>query len=444
MRLVVIGGDAAGMSAASKAKREAPEVEVVVLERSDYVSYAACGLPYLLEGVVEAPERLIARTAEQHRARGIDVRLRHEAIGIDVRRRVVTARTPEGERDFSYDKLVLATGARPRRPAFAQAQLEGVFVLRSIPDALQIQEYLERFRPRRALLVGGGYIGMEMAEALRVRGLEVTLLEHGPQILKSLDPEVAGLVAEVLSEHGVRILYEREVVELIGTSRVQAARLADGVLIECDLVVVGAGAVPNSELAREAGIALGEKGAIRVDPAQRTSAFHVFAAGDCAEARHVVLNRNVYIPLGTTANKQGRVAGENAVGGFAQFGGVAGTMVCKVFDRAFARTGLSDAQAAQNGFIPKSALIEAEAWAHYYGKPPTIAVKLTYDERTRRLLGGQLVGDASVAKRVDVVAAALHAGMTIDQFAQLDLSYAPPFAPVWDPLLVAANVARGQ
>ncbi|MAF11787.1 hypothetical protein CMK11_15175 [Candidatus Poribacteria bacterium] len=440
-RIVIIGGDAAGMSAASKIRRTDPDAQVTVLEKGIWVSYSACGLPFFLQGVVPEIGDLVARTAQEHRANGIDVRTNHEAVGIDARRRVVTASTEEGEQTFPYDKLLIATGARARRPAFADTDMGGVDVLRGIPDALSMRTHIERRRPRHCVLVGGGYIGIEMAEALRALDIEVTLVDHGSSILKILDAEMSALIAACLTENGVTVRYERDVTELVGTDIVGGVTFADGSTLPADMVVVGAGVEPNAEIAREAGIALGDTGAIRVDAAQRTSQFHVYAAGDCAEARHLVLGRDVHIPLGTTANKQGRVAGENMVGGNAKFGGVVGTMVCKVFDRAFARTGLTQAQAEQAGMHARSVQVEVPSRAGYYENPPTIHARMTVEQRSGRLLGAQLYGDDTVAKRIDVAATALHARMTVEEFTQLDLSYTPPFSPVWDPLVVAANVA---
>jgi NADPH-dependent 2,4-dienoyl-CoA reductase/sulfur reductase-like enzyme len=440
-KIVVVGGDAAGMSAASKARRTNPDATVIVLEKGDYVSYSACGLPYWIEGVVADADDLISRTADEHRNAGIDLRIRHEAVALDTRARTLSVHALESDYTQPFDKLILATGARPKLPPFVTGTLEGVFTLKTIPDATRIREYLSRFHVDRAVVVGGGYIGVEMSEALTVRGVGVTLLEHGSQILKLLDADVASKIAGYMSRQGVEIRTNADVRRLLGSNRVEGVELSDGERLRADMVIVSAGVTPNAELASKAGIATAESGAIAVDPAQRTSAFHVYAAGDCAEARHLVLDRNVYIPLGTTANKQGRVAGENAAGGRATFGGVVGTTVCKVFDRGFARTGLTDEQARRYGFVPQSATVEAHSRAGYYKRPPSLDVKLTFDARTRRLLGAQLFGDDTVAKRIDIVVTALTARMTVDAFAQLDLSYAPPYSPVWDPLLVAANVA---
>jgi NADPH-dependent 2,4-dienoyl-CoA reductase/sulfur reductase-like enzyme len=439
--IVIIGGDAAGMSAAGKIRRSTPDASVTVLEKGEWVSYSACGLPFFLQRVVPNVDDLVARTVEEHRANGIDLRTGHEAIGIDVRRRIVIAATEDGERTFPYDKLLIATGARARRPAFAQTDMSGVHVLRDIPDALGIRAHIERSRPRHCVLVGGGYIGIEMAEAARALGLDVTLVDHGGAILKMLDAEISSLVASCLEKQGVAVRIDREVTEILGADAVEGVAFPDGTNINADMVVVGAGVEPNAEMASDAGIALGANGAIRVDAAQRTSQSHVYAAGDCATARHLVLNRDVHIPLGTTANRQGRVAGENLVGGSARFGGVVGTMVCKVFDHAFARTGLTQGQAEEAGLRARSVQVEAPSRGGYYDNPPTIHARMTFDERDGRLLGAQLFGDETVAKRIDVAATALHARMTVEEFSQLDLSYTPPFSSVWEPLVVAANVA---
>ena len=441
LRILIIGGDAAGMSAASKIRRTDPDAQVTVLEKGIWVSYSACGLPFFLQGVVPEIGDLVARTAQEHRANGIDVRTNHKAVGIDARKRVVVASTEEGEKTFPYDKLLIATGARARRPAFARTDMDGVDVLRGIPDALSMRTHIETRRPRHCVLVGGGYIGIEMSEAMRALDVEVTLVDHGSSILKILDAEMSALIAAYLKENGVTVRCERDVTELRGADVVEGVTFADGSTLPADMVVVGAGVEPNAEIAQEAGIALGDTGAIRVDAAQRTSQFHVYAAGDCAEARHLVLGRDVHIPLGATANKQGRVAGENMVGGNAKFGGVVGTMVCKVFDRAFARTGLTQTQAEQAGLRARSVQVEVASRAGYYENPPTIHACMTVEERSGRLLGAQLYGDDTVAKRIDVAATALHARMTVEEFAQLDLSYTPPFSSVWEPLVVAANVA---
>jgi NADPH-dependent 2,4-dienoyl-CoA reductase/sulfur reductase-like enzyme len=439
--IVIIGGDAAGMSAAGKIRRTEPDARVTVLEKGEWVSYSACGLPFYLQGVVPEIGDLVARTADEHRANGIDLRTRHEAVGIDIRKRVVVATTDDGEQAFPYDKLLIATGARARRLDFAQTDLDGVAVLRSIPDALAIRAHIDRHRPRHCVLVGGGYIGIEMAEAMRALDLDVTLVDHGPAILKILDPEMSTLVASCLTSNGVTLQYDRSVIALRGTGIVQDVLFADSSWLPADMVVVGVGVEPNAEIARDAGIALGASGAIRVDSAQRTSQFHVYAAGDCAEARHLVLGHDVHIPLGTTANKQGRVAGSNMLGGSATFGGIVGTMVCKVFDSAFARTGLTQNQAGRAGLRARSVQVEVSSRAGYYNDPPTIHARMTVEEGTDRLLGAQLYGDDTVAKRIDVAATALHARMTVEDFTHLDLSYTPPFSPVFDPLMVAANVA---
>ncbi len=446
LRVAVVGGDAAGMSAASKAKRTAPEAEITVFEQGEIVSYAACGLPYLISGIVPDVHDLIARTPEEFARQGITVRLRTEVIEIEPRLHRILVQNPDGQTErIAYDKLILATGAGPAPLSIPGTQLPGVFALRTIPDAQSIQNHISQRKPRNAVIVGGGYIGLEMAETFHHLRMNVTVIQRSSRLMsRTFDPEMSQLIREHLESRGVTVLTDTEVRLFEGTDQLKTVITADGQALPTEIAIVGVGARPNVELAKNAGIEIGPTGAIKVDNALRTSATDVYAAGDCTETRHLVSNQLVYIPLGTTANKQGRFAGENAAGGHAIFRGVVGTAVCKIIELTAARTGLTEDEALRLGFAAESSQIEAAAWAHYYGDPPNIHVRLTYDARTRKLLGAQLIGSEQAAKRVDVVAAALHASMTVDEFAEIDMSYAPPYAPVWDPLLIAANVARGK
>lgn len=440
-RLVVVGGVAAGMSAASKARRIDPGLEVVVYEKSGFVSYGACGLPYYIQGIIDDHSTLIARTPVQFARQGIEVHLHHEVMEIDPEGRRVRVRDLEAGREFEveYDRLVLTTGGNAVRPPFPGIDREGVFTLRRVEDGIALRRFIEEKSPERAVIVGGGYIGLEMAEAFRSRGLEVTVVEMLPQLVPNLDAEMASLVREELERNGVRVLLEHRVEEIGGDERVEAV-IASGVEVPADLVLVAVGVRPNVDLARRAGIDLGPTGAVAVDDHQRTNLEGVFAAGDVAEARHIVTGKPVYIPLGTTANKQGRVAGENVAGGDAVFHGVAGTAVAKVFGLEVARTGLTERQAREEGFEPLSTTVKAASQAHYYPGGGPLHVRLVF-RKDGHLLGAQMVGKGA-AKRIDVVAAALQAGWGIRDLQRLDLSYAPPFAPVWDPILVAANVAE--
>ncbi len=441
-RLIVIGGCAAGMSAAAKAKRTKRDLEVVVCEKGSFVSYAACGMPYLLAGDIPDYREIIVRTPEQMIRQGVDVRVRHQVTAIDTQARAVTIRDHDGDRELSldYDKLIIATGARPAWPALDNSDLHGVFGLRTLESGLALQRYLTERKPRRAVIVGGGYIGVEMAETFRRLGLEVTIIIRSGRVLRAaVDDEIRQLVEAEVDHHGVGIIQDQPV-SFQGERQVEAVVTAGG-RYPCDIALLGMGAVPSAELAREAGVRLGPSGAIATDETMRTNLPDLFAAGDCAEATHLVTGKPAYIPLGSTANKQGRVAGENAAGGQATFGGVVGTTVLRCFDLAVATTGLTAASAREEGFKVQETTIQAKDVSHFFPGAEDIHVKLVADADTGRLLGGQIAGRRGVAKRVDVLATALHNRMTIPQLRELDLSYAPPFAPVWDPILVAANVA---
>jgi NADPH-dependent 2,4-dienoyl-CoA reductase/sulfur reductase-like enzyme len=429
MRLVVIGGVAAGMSAAARARRVDRSLEILVLERGQHVSWAACGLPFYVSGRVASLDDLILHTPDYfRRERNIDVRTGAEVVAIQPARRQVVLRG--GER-ISYDKLVIACGARPLRE-LPGADLPHVFTLHTLEDARRLREFIEQRRPQRAVVVGAGYIGLEVADALAERGLCVTVLEASPYILGRQDRELTEIVTRHLGARGIQFR--------LGT-RVSAIQ-AEGVEgTPADLIVVATGVRPNVELAAEAGIELGRHGAIRVNERMETNLAGVYAAGDCAETVHVVTGAPVYIPLGTTANKMGRVAGANAAGRRERFPGVAGTLIVALRDLAVAMTGLSSTEARQAGFSPVSVRIEAPDRSRYMGSDPTW-VELVADRNTTRLLGGSVIGKRGVAGRINVLAAAITAGMTTEQFAQLDLAYTPPVAPVWDPLLVAANQLR--
>lgn len=444
-RLVVIGGCAAGMSAASKARRVNPDLDIVVYEKTGFVSYGECGLPYYVSGLVDDHHKLVARTPAQFAKRGIEVHLHHEVTEIDaVNRRVQVTNLDNGESWYdAYDKLVIATGGRPALlPGFSLGDLSGAFVMRAVEDGIAIPDFIRRERPRRAVIVGAGYIGLEAAESFHVLGLETTVIGRPPQVLKRFDPDMAKLVQDELEGKGIGLSLGDEVKALEGNARGRVRRVISSKgTFEADLVLLALGACPNVALAKEAGVALGETGAIATDAQMRTNLPDVFAAGDCAEAYHRITERGAYIPLGTTANKQGRVAGANAGGGHATFEGIVGTAITKVFDLYAALTGLAEKEARALGYAVKSTVIRAGSRAHYYPDGGPMHVKLVVEEGSGRLLGGQIVGDEGAGSRIDVLATALHNGMTVEELSELDLAYVPPMAPVWDPLLVAANVA---
>lgn len=440
-RVVIIGGDAAGMSAASQLRRLRPEVEVIAFERGTYTSYALCGLPYLIAGFVAEPSRLVARTPEAHRRNGIDVRLHSEVIGIDLAQQQVIVVDHEAKREYreSFDRLVIATGARPRSLSVPGRDAEGIFTIHSLDEALALANWLESQRPRSAVIVGGGYVGLEMAEAFITRGLQTTLLEAAPHVMALLDSDMAELVERELQQGGVRLVLGAPV-EGFETRHGRVTGVITPVgTFEAEVVVLGIGVEPNSELARDAGIVLGDRNAIHVDERCRTSAPGVWAAGDCADAYHRLLGRSIYFPLGTTANKQGRVCGLDLAGREARFPGIVGTAITRFRETEIARTGLTEREARAAGFQVVAAQVRSTTRSGYFPGATWMTVKMVAEEPTGRLLGAQIVGGSGAGKRIDTVATALTAGMTLDEFIYLDLAYAPPFSPVWDPVVVAAR-----
>ncbi|AFV75199.1 NAD(FAD)-dependent dehydrogenase [Thermus oshimai JL-2] len=441
-RLVVVGGVAGGASAAAKAKRENPELEVVVYEKSGWVSFGACGLPYVLSGEIPSLEALVARTPEAFRKGGVLVYPRHEVVDVDYALRTLTVYSHGEGRTFQerFDHLVLATGARPVIPPVPGVEQEGVYTLRSMEDGAALLEALKG--AKRAAILGAGYIGLEVAEAFRKRGLEVTLLEAQDRPLPQWDPEVSALVREELSRHGVEVWTGVRALALRGAGRVEAVETTEGV-VPADLVLLAVGVRPNTALAQAMGVALGPTGAIATDERMRTNLEGVYAAGDVAESRHLLLGRPYWLPLGDVANKHGRTAGAVIAGKEARFAGVVGTAVFKVFGLGVATTGLSLERALSEGFRAKKVFIRAEDSAHYWPEHAPLWVELVYEEGTGRLLGGAVVGRGQAVKRIDVLAALLHQKGTVEDLMGLDLAYAPPFSPVWDPLLIAAQQARG-
>lgn len=440
-RLVVIGAVAAGTSAAAKAKRTNPDLEVVLLERDAHISYGACGLPYFISGVIPKAEALLARSPEEFRQSGVDVRIRHEALEIDARNKELRVADLERAEEYRlpYDSLVIATGAISFRPPVPGLDLQGVFSLRTLADGLALHEALRRQRPKSTVIVGGGYIGLEMAEAFRALDLPVTIVEMAPQVMVNLDEDMSQLVLAEVERNGVRVLLNDGLVRCEGADRVERV-VTQHSEVPADLVLVAIGVRPNTRLAEAAGITLGAGKAIAVDSQARTNVEGIYAAGDCAATVHQVTGEPTYIPLGTTANKQGRVAGSNAAGMACTFEGVAGTAVVKVFGLEVARTGLTEREAKAKGFDAEVSSIRAKNRARYYPGAADLHIKLVMDRTSRRLLGAQLIGAEGAAKRVDVLAAALYAKMTVDDLTRLDYSYAPPYAAVWDATLVAANV----
>ncbi|MFD3859308.1 FAD-dependent oxidoreductase [Streptomyces cyaneofuscatus] len=447
---MVWGGAGAGMSAASQARRlKGPdELEIIAFERGTFTSYSACGIPYWVSGDVAGPNDLIARTPEEHRERDIGLRMRTEVTEIDVAGQRVRALDRESGDTYwtGFDKLVIATGARPVRPELPGIDAPGVHGVQTLGDGQALLDSLDAVGsegPRRAVVVGAGYIGVEMAEAMLKRGFEVTVLNRGEQPMATLDPDMGKLVHDAMDGLGITTVNGASVTKILTGPDGRVSEVAtEERTYPADVVVLGIGVEPEAELAREAGLTVGPHGGILTDLGMRAVGHeNIWAGGDCVEVLDLVAGRSRHIALGTHANKHGQVIGSNVGGGYGTFPGVVGTAVSKVCDLEIARTGLREKDARAVGLRYATATIESTQRAGYYPGAKPMTVKMIAELRTGRLLGVQIVGREGAAKRVDVAAVALTAGMTVEQMTALDLGYAPPFSPVWDPVLVAARKA---
>jgi NADPH-dependent 2,4-dienoyl-CoA reductase/sulfur reductase-like enzyme len=444
MHLLVVGGSDGGIAAALRARELDPTVEVSVVVADAYPNYSICGLPYYLAGDVPDWRSLAHRTRADLEATGMRLLLDTVARRLEPagKQLTVTSANGGGERQLAYDQLVIATGAEPIRPPIPGLDLAGVHVLHTMADSFALHQAITARQPRSAVIIGAGYIGLEMAEALTTRGLTVTQVEQLPAVLPTVDPQLGQLVAQELTAQGVRV---------VNGVQVQAIRPATAGRLtvvgspefehQADLVLVVVGVRPSTELAVEAGARTGVRGAIQVTQHMATTLPDIWAAGDCVETYHALLDRTAYLPLGTTAHKQGRVAGENAVGGDREFAGSLGTQVVKVFDLAVARTGLRDHEAVEAGFDPATVASTADDHKAYYPGAHTVHLRVTGDRQTGQLLGVQLLGhrDAQVPKRIDIPATALFHRMRVDGLNDLDLSYTPPFGSPWDTIQMGAE-----
>lgn len=442
-RLLVIGGMAAGMSAASKARRTRPEWEATVLEAGPDLSYGACGLPYYLGGEVGDASDLYALSQEEIAERGIEVKLRQRAVSLaEGRKQLEVEDLPSGRRRTeAYDALLIATGAKASLPGLRGLEGDNLFTLHDFGDGRRLKAYLDAEKPRSALIWGSGYVGLEMAENLARRGIAVTLINRSTRIMRTLCPPLASRLIAEMEDKGVRVLLETQVLEVVRSKERIAAFETDRGRLSADIFLAATGVRPNTDFLRGSPLPLSKNGALNVDEFCATGVHGIWAAGDCCETCHIVTGRPVYLPLGTTANKMGRIAGANIAGGRERFPGVVGTAITRVFGLEAAVTGLSHAEAAAHGFFPVSVSIEAGSRAGYFPGGGAVSVHLVAG-RNGRLLGGQIVAPEGTKGRIDTLASAITAGMKLDDFAYLDLSYAPPFAPVWDPLLVAAQALR--
>ena len=472
-RFVVVGGDAAGLSAAAKARRQAPDREVVVLERGEWVSYGACGIPYYVQGAIPDLEDLqVSRPEKLVGKYGIDLRRNNEVVAVDPDGRTVTVDGDEGRYDLPYGDLLLATGGRAADIDVPGTDLDGVFTVRTLEEGRALREYLtpgEAHHPavetppapefhehlhevETVAVIGANKIGLELVEAFDARGLDIHLVddgahvfERGPLTLPPFGPAAAGIVEDHLREHGVELHLDTRVTQFVGDDGAVTAIETDGERIPVDAALIDEGVQPNVTLAADAGIKLGPTGAIAVDEYGQTSEPHVYAAGDCAEKHHLLLDKPVHLPLGLAANRGGRAVGATVTGTPTPVGPVVGTVVMKVFELEVACTGALDAETAREaGFEPRIETITSISRAHYYPGWSRIVVEMSADRKDGQLLGAGLVGEEGCAHRINAVVAALYAGMSVDEITDLDFGYSPPFGPVWDPLLIAAKALSGD
>jgi len=440
MKFIIIGGDAAGMSAASKAKRHTANMDVTVLEQTDDVSYSACGMPYNIAEANRDIEDLVVRRAQVFREKqGINLLTGHRAESIDITEKTVSGITSAGDTfRFPYDNLLIATGGSPILPDISGIDLPGVMALKSLDDGRKIKAYITDNSVKKVVIIGMGYIGLEMAEALRSRSIDVDMVKPGPVFLPWMKKELSDIVKNELEENQVGLFPEHHL-DKIETSGNHLKLICSGQTLTADMVLVAIGIKPNSELAMDSGLEIGVKNAIAVNKQMQTSDDHIFAAGDCADAYHIVNGEKVWIPLALRANRAGWAVADNVCGKSTELPGIVGTAVFKVFDLEVARTGLTEAEAVDSGFDPVGVVIKSRSRAHAHAGSSTITIHMIADRTTGRLLGTQMVGKEGVAHRINAIAVALHNHMTVETFSQTDLAYAPPFSPTWDPLLTTAN-----
>lgn len=445
MKYVIIGGDAAGMSAAMQVFKHDETAQITILEQGEIYSYAQCGIPYAVSGVTSSVEELLVRSVATFRNKfGMDARINHKVEKVDTNKQMVSGRHLKTGEAFQvqYDKLLIASGASPFVPNWKGVNLAGVHSVKTIPDTKAIIEDL-RGDVEEVTIVGGGYISLEIAESFRLLGKKVRLLIRGTQIAKIFDPDMSKLVEEEAVRQGIDILYEEEIEEILGDEKVTDVRTNKQTL-KTDLLIVATGVRPNTAFLKETDLSMARNGAVDVNGYMETNIANVYAAGDCALQYNRLTEKNDYIPLGTHANKQGRIAGLNMAGIKRSFKGIIGTSILKFMDLSLGKTGLSEREAKDAEFPYMSVTTEAKNHASYYPQAETLSIKLTFHRDNGLLLGGQVIGKAGVDKRTDVLAVAIFNNMTVEQLEDLDLSYAPPYNSTWDPIQRAARKAVGK
>ena len=451
MKVVIVGGVAGGATAAARIRRLDEQADIVIFERSGFVSYANCGLPYYIGGVITDQRELTLQTPESFFARfRIDVRVRHEVTAIHPENKTVSVTNLEtGERfEEHYDKLLLSPGARPTQPRLAGAEHERIFTLRTVEDTLRIRRFVEEKQPKSAVLAGGGFIGLEMAENLRELGVEVTIVQRADQVLPPLDYDMAAQIHTLLRSHGVHLKLGSAVAGFESSGEQVVTLLEGEQPLHSDMVLLAIGVTPDTALAREAGLTLGQKGAIRVNDRMETSVPDIYAVGDAVEVEHFVTKERAVVALAGPANRQGRIAADNICGGDSHYSGAQGSSVIKLFELTAASTGINERSAQAAGIDYDKVILSPEHHASYYPGSQTMTMKVLWEKDTLRLLGAQIVGRGGVDKRIDVLATAIRSGMKATELAELDLAYAPPYSSAKDPVNMAGfmieNIAEGS
>ena len=450
MKVVIIGGVAGGATAAARLRRLDETAEIVVFERSGYVSYANCGLPYYIGGVIEDPEALTLQTPESFFARfRVDMRVRHEVTAIHPDQKTVSVKALETGEEFEehYDKLILSPGASPTQPRLPGVGLEKLFTLRTVEDTFRMKDYIHAHHPKSVVLAGGGFISLELAENLRELGMEVTIVQRPKQLMNPFDPDMAAFIHGEVRRHGIRLALGHTVEGFAERDGGVDVLRKDAVPLHADMVVLAIGVTPDTVLAKEAGLELGLKGSIVVNDRMETSVPDIYAVGDAVQVKHFVTGQDAVISLAGPANKQGRIAADNICGGDSRYLGSQGSSVIKVFDLTAAATGVNETNAKKAGLAVDTVILSPMSHAGYYPGGKLMTMKLVFEQGTYRLLGAQIVGYEGVDKRIDVLAAAIHAGLTAIQLKDLDLAYAPPYSSAKDPVNMAGfmveNLAKG-
>ena len=444
MKVIIVGGVAGGATAAARLRRLDEQAQIIVFERSGYISYANCGLPYYIGGAITDPEALTLQTPESFFSRfRVEMRVRHEVTALHPERKTVSVKNLETGEEFEegYDKLILSPGAKPTQPRLPGVGLEKLFTLRTVEDTFRMKEFIRENRPRSAVLAGGGFIGLELAENLRELGVDVTIVQRPKQLMNPFDPDMAAFLHSELRRHGVKLALGQTVEGFQERDGGVDVLLKDERPLHADMVVLAIGVTPDTALARDAGLELGIKGSIVVNDRMETSVPDIYAVGDAVQVRHAVTGMDALISLAGPANKQGRIVADNLCGGDSRYQGSQGSSVLKVFDMTAASTGVNEANAKKAGLAVDKVILSPMSHAGYYPGGKVMTMKVVFEKGTFRLLGAQIVGYEGVDKRIDVLATAIHAGMRVTQLKDLDLAYAPPYSSAKDPVNMAGFMA---